>query len=382
MPADLGQHPVRGGDPHLYRRQRQRQCGGLPETGQPFVRQHVEDFILGIPNFKGQSPRPSLAVSQKVPSHEPDAVLRGSGMGPRSAQGLGDVPREAGARARRPSDERRHRGDFEPRVELEHGRPPGHQGARAGAVRGEEGRGRPGPHDRAALRLCPGPGALPPGGRTGPGQDPGRRDAGPHGRRRLRPAAVHPRPGAGRHRRHPHLQGVDRGLRDRAGPDLRQHRPGRRDQPGAGQGAVGPPRGHGRAARVDRRDDVPGAGPVHGHGHPEPHRERGRLPPPRGPAGPVPDEDPGRLPERPGGGRDRAAHERRPAGGPAGAGPGRADRPPGGRRRRLHPRRHRRLRRPPRAGHPGPGGRSGSRRRGRGDTPQSPRATASPTWSG
>ena len=37
------------------------------------------------------------------------------------------------------------------------------------------------------------------------------------------------------------------------GPDLRQLRAGRRDQPGAGQGAVGPARGHGRAPRVDRR---------------------------------------------------------------------------------------------------------------------------------
>ena len=76
------------------------------------------------------------------------------------------------------------------------------------------------------------------------------------GRWHVHPPAVHPRPAARRHRRHPHLPGLVRDLRRRARPDLRQLRPGRRDQPGPGQGAVGAARGHGRAPRVDRRQDL------------------------------------------------------------------------------------------------------------------------------
>ena len=55
------------------------------------------------------------------------------------------------------------------------------------------------------------------------------------------------------HRRHPHLPGVEGDLRRRARPGHGQPRAGRRDQPGAGQGAVGAARGDGRAAGVDRR---------------------------------------------------------------------------------------------------------------------------------
>ena len=43
---------------------------------------------------------------------------------------------------------------------------------------------------------------------------------------------------------------VHRALRRGAGPGVRQLHPGRRDQPGPGQGAVGPARGHGRAPGV------------------------------------------------------------------------------------------------------------------------------------
>ncbi len=43
------------------------------------------------------------------------------------------------------------------------------------------------------------------------------------------------------------------------GPDLRQPRPGRRDQPGACQGAVGPARGDAGAAGDDRRHDAQAA---------------------------------------------------------------------------------------------------------------------------
>ena len=57
--------------------------------------------------------------------------------------------------------------------------------------------------------------------------------------------------------------------------------------------------------------DVPQ--PVPRAGHPEPHRERGRLPAARGPARPLPDEDRHRLPHPGGGGRDRPPHGREPA---------------------------------------------------------------------
>ena len=86
--------------------------------------------------------------------------------------------------------------------------------------------------------------------------------------------------------------------------------------------------------------DVPD--PVPGAGHPEPDRERGRLRPARGPAGPVPDEDRRRLPQPGRGDRDRPPHGRAPT--PRRAGP--HPRPaPGsaadGRRRLRRPRRGR-----------------------------------------
>ena len=48
--------------------------------------------------------------------------------------------------------------------------------------------------------------------------------------------------------------------------------------------AVRPARVHGGTAGHRRRDDLHAAGPVHRHGHPEPHRDGGHLPPARGPA--------------------------------------------------------------------------------------------------
>ena len=148
-------------------------------------------------------------------------------------------------------------------------------------------------------------------GAPGPGQDAGRRDGRPHPRRLVRPPPVHPRPRARRPRRHPHLPAVAGGVRRRARPGLRQRRARRRDQPGAGQGAVGAARGDGRAARVDRRRHLRRADAVPRARHPEPDRERGRVPAARGPARPLPHEGARRLPDRPRGGRDRAAHERR-----------------------------------------------------------------------
>ena len=81
-----------------------------------------------------------------------------------------------------------------------------------------------------------------------------------------------------------------RDVRRRARPGVRQLRARRRDQPRAGQGAVGAARGDGRAARVDRRQDLRRARAVPRARHPEPDRVRGRLPAARGAARPVPHE--------------------------------------------------------------------------------------------
>ena len=73
-------------------------------------------------------------------------------------------------------------------------------------------------------------------------------------------AAVHARPGAVRHRRHAHLPAGRGALRHRARPDHGQLRARRRDQPRAGQGAVGAARGDGRGPRhasAAQRFDVP-----------------------------------------------------------------------------------------------------------------------------
>ena len=124
-------------------------------------------------------------------------------------------------------------------------------------------------------------------------------------------AAVHPRPRPVRHRRHPHLPGRRRELRHRARPDHGQLRPRRRDQPGAGEGAVGAARGDGRAARDDRRPALRRAAAVPRARHAEPDRVRGRLPAARGAARPLPDEDRRRLPERRRGARDHLPDGRR-----------------------------------------------------------------------
>ena len=100
------------------------------------------------------------------------------------------------------------------------------------------------------------------------------------------------------HHRHPCLPGLDRGVRRRAGPGVRQPA-GRRDQPGAGQGAVGAAGGDGRAAGDHRRPDLPGAGAVPGGGDAEPGRVRGRVPAARGPARPVPAQGGRRAPSPP-----------------------------------------------------------------------------------
>ncbi len=187
---------------------------------------------------------------------------------------------------------------------------------------------------------------------AGGGQDAGRVDPGHDGRRLVLADPVHARPGALGHRGHPDLPGVEGVLRRRAGPDHGQPGAGRRDQPGAGQGAVRPAGGDGRAAGLDRRQLVQGPRPVPGAGHPEPDRVRGRLPPAGGAAGPVPDEGRRRLPDRRRGAGHPLPDERRAAGRPPGARPGPAARPAEADPQGLRAPRPRRVRRAPRARHP------------------------------
>ena len=85
------------------------------------------------------------------------------------------------------------------------------------------------------------------------------------------------------------LQPEERGVRVPAGPHLRQHRPGRRDQPRLAQDPVQPARVHGRAPGDHRQHHASHRSAVHGDRHPEPHRVRGHLPAARGPARPLHD---------------------------------------------------------------------------------------------
>ena len=185
----------------------------------------------------------------------------------------------------------------------------------------------------------------------------------------LRPPAVHARPRARRPRGHPHLPPVAGGVRHRARPGVRQRRARRRDQPGAGEGAVRAARGDGRAPRVDRRRHLRGARAVPRARDAEPHRERRRVPAARGAARPVPHEGPRRLPERREEAADRAPHERRPAAGPSCSTREQLRRAAGRGRRGVRPRRGARLRGAARARDP----RAGRAR------PRGPRPAASPT---
>ena len=71
-------------------------------------------------------------------------------------------------------------------------------------------------------------------------------------------------------------------------PDLRQHRAGRRDQPGHAAHAERPAGVDERAAGVGRRPDASAAAAVHGHRHAEPGRVRGHLSLARKPARSLP----------------------------------------------------------------------------------------------
>ena len=136
-------------------------------------------------------------------------------------------------------------------------------------------------------------------------------DARPNDRRRHRllvqPDPVHARPDAGRHHRHehPHRGRWPAGLQVPAGPDLRQPRARRRDQPGDAQDPVEPPRGDAGAPGHGRPTALPARPAVLRARDPEPARDGGHLSPSRGPARPVPVQGHGPVPVR---GRPRGDH--------------------------------------------------------------------------
>ena len=98
-----------------------------------------------------------------------------------------------------------------------------------------------------------------------------------HARRRAAPEVlahpVHARPDARRHRRHQHRAGAlarRHVLRVPAGPDLRQRRARRRDQPRDAEDAVGAARSDAGRQRLGRQDDLPARAAVPGAGDAEP----------------------------------------------------------------------------------------------------------------
>ena len=72
----------------------------------------------------------------------------------------------------------------------------------------------------------------------------------------FQPHPVHARPAARRRHRHADLQPAHRRVHHQEGPDLRQPRPGRRDQPRPGQGAERPARSHAGEAGHHRRHQL------------------------------------------------------------------------------------------------------------------------------
>ncbi len=129
------------------------------------------------------------------------------------------------------------------------------------------------------------------GGRPGPGQDAAGADARSAFVAGVPADPVHARPDARRHHRHEHRHGGpgDRpaGVPVPARADLRADHPGRRDQPGHAQDAVGHARSDAGALRHQRRAGPQAAGAVHGPGDAEPHRAGGHLSAARGPVGPL-----------------------------------------------------------------------------------------------
>ena len=158
--------------------------------------------------------------------------------------------------------------------------------ARAGPGDRRPERGAQADPDRALL-----PGALHPGGGAGPGQDADDLQHRQAAVAPFRPHPVHARPDALGHHRHRSPRGRRRDRpaahEVRQGADLRQHRPGRRDQPHAAQDPGGAlagdagVQGHRRRRRLSPGKAVPGAR------HAEPDRAGRDLPAARGPARPL-----------------------------------------------------------------------------------------------
>ena len=126
-------------------------------------------------------------------------------------------------------------------------------GARRGAagthaVRGQAGHRRTGPDDRADARRRPRPGALPARGRARASPRPWRWRRWRRSSAAASPASSSPPTWCRPTSSAPDLPRVEREVRRRAGPGLRELPARRRDQPGAGEGAVRPARGDGRAA--------------------------------------------------------------------------------------------------------------------------------------
>ena len=184
-------------------------------------------------------------------------------------------------------------------------------GARERALRDQARDHRPGRHARTSDGRPADRRPRAAGGSARPGQDPHDQDAGLGGGRQLQPHPVHARSRALRSGGHAHLPARQRNLRHRARAGVRQLPARRRDQPRAGQGPVGAARGDAGAAGDHRREDACGAAAVPGARHPEPDRVRGHLSAARGAGGPLPDEDPGRLPLA-----GRRGHGRGPLAGP------------------------------------------------------------------
>ena len=188
----------------------------------------------------------------------------------------------------------------------------------AGAVRGQAHDRRPGRAARAARRGPARPRPHPRRGGARAGQDARREVGGRRHRRAVPPRPVHARPRAGRPRRHPHVPPAAGRVPGLARPGVHQPAAGRRDQPGAGEGAERAARGDAGAAGHDRARDPPRAPAVPRDGDAEPDRVRGHLSAARGPGRPLHDEGPRRLPQPDRGVRDRRPGDHAAAGDAAG----------------------------------------------------------------
>ena len=171
---------------------------------------------------------------------------------------------------------------------------------------------------------------------------------------------VHARPRPVRPRRHARLPAELERLRHRARARLLQLPARGRDQPRAGQGAVGAARGDAGAPGHDRARDVSRPRALPRHGDAEPDRVGGHLSAPRGAGRPLHAQDPRRLPGARRGADRRPALARRAAGAAPRARARAAARPPGGRARRLRRPGHRQLHGPARDRDPRAGARTGS----------------------